>query len=360
MSVAARRLQAVPSRTYHQAAVAFCTGVNYTGTVTWVNQGGRNTWLTPAENDTYKSVYVAKPSKVYMYSDILESHAVLFTTRSIPDLSVSFFDGGFSFSQAVSSYRVEPQWYVHPRVTASPIHLGDGSVLVVPSGSEVFGNCTVDSVVVDKQAVAVYDNFTAALPEAQFRVAFEQMSRAVCSVLYASPDTVPYRYYDMTVRFLADEALLASADRSTHTFTLGGGSTRVTGVASYMSHEMAHFYQHSKGYGVSQIITGTLEGICDAVLVKLGYHTAALHRPADGGSSWYAGYDTTAFFFDYIENHAPVRSPGFLQRLNASFDVRDPAVGLAIWDPAVIQSINAQYKTVDQLWLDYKAWVVLQ
>ena len=73
-------------------------------------------------------------------------------------------------------------------------------------------------------------------------------------------------------------------------------------------------------------------------------------RPAGGGTSWWAGYDTTAFFLDWVEKTAGGGSPGFVAALNQT-------LSSSSWTPAAATSLNTQGKTLDALWTDYKAYL---
>ena len=95
---------------------------------------------------------------------------------------------------------------------------------------------------------------------------------------------------------------------------------------------------------------GVIEGIADYVLIRLGYHTRDGSRPSGGGTNWWDGYDTTAFFLHWIEWEASTRSPDFVRRLNQQ-------MSSASWTPAQITGINARSRTVEALWTEYKAWI---
>lgn len=333
--------------------VVFYTGANYTGTAISAGQGDSVATLVPqGQNDTIRSIKVTVPSKIYAYSDIDYSGSIVFATHSIPDLS-TYYDNGTSFSAAISSYQVQSGAYHVPTAAVAPVTLNDATSVVAWPGSERFGNCTVSSVVTDIQDQAVYDDFTAIMPAGLFQSALQQMARNVCSILYDSPDQVPRVYPTVTLHFMPDDGIAASSGSHIWFYK----QAPLYPVASFVSHEVCHQYQCSKDYGVSSFASGVIEGVADYVLVEMGYHTV---RPSGGGTNWYDGYDTTAFFLHYVEHDASVPSPGFVKRLVRSMDGRDPAVSNFAWNPSVIQTINAQGKTVDQLWSEYKAWVATQ
>lgn len=351
MSRGARRLQrrigfAAPV----DNTVVFYTGANYMGTAIPASQGDSvNTLLPQGQNDTIRSIKVLAPSKVYTYSDVDYSGSIFFTTHSIPNLS-TFYDNGSSFSAATSSYRVESAAYAAPTAAIAPITLNDATTVVAWPGSGRFGDCVINQVNTDIQDQAVYDDFTAIMPAYLFQPALQQMARNVCSIIYDNPDSIPRSYPTMTLHFMPADGIAASAGGHVWLYK----QAPLYPIASFMSHEICHNYQCSKDYGTSPYATGVIEGVADYVLVIMGYHTV---RPSGGGTNWYDGYDTSAFFFDYIENHAAVPSPGFVKRLVRTMDGRDPLVSNFAWAPSIIQTINAQGKTVDQLWADYKAWV---
>lgn len=108
----------------------------------------------------------------------------------------------------------------------------------------------------------------------------------------------------------------------------------ITGV---LYHEMAHIWQWN---GNGQTPGGLIEGIADFVRLKANY--APSHWVQAGqGDRWDQGYDVTAKFLDYCNG---LRN-GFVAELNKKMKT----------------GYSAQYfvdllgKTVDELWIDYRA-----
>ncbi|KAG5238756.1 plant basic secretory family protein [Salix suchowensis] len=110
---------------------------------------------------------------------------------------------------------------------------------------------------------------------------------------------------------------------------------KITGV---LYHEMTHVWQWN---GNGQAPVGLIEGIADFVRLKANYAPSHWVQPGQG-DKWDQGYDVTAKFLDYCNG---LRN-GFVAELNKKMRT----------------GYSAQYfvdllgKTVDQLWVDYKAW----
>lgn len=114
----------------------------------------------------------------------------------------------------------------------------------------------------------------------------------------------------------------------------GNVKTEITGV---LYHEMTHIWQWN---GNGQAPGGLIEGIADFVRLKANYAPGHWVQPGQG-DRWDQGYDVTARFLDYCNG---LRN-GFVAELNKKMRT----------------GYSAQYfvdllgKTVDQLWVDYKA-----
>ena len=231
-----------------------------------------------------------------------------------------------------------------------PIGLTDGSTIPVWTGSDIFDQAQlVGAITTQVTAQATYDAYTSRLPAAKLLPGFRQMAANACALLYTSAAQVPRKHPNLTLVFSSTSGVLAQAWSQTSTIEFGPLSVGAAVTASYSTHEVVHLFQHSPTNGTAQT-SGVIEGIADWVLVQMGYHTAANQRPAGGGTAWDAGYDTTAFFFDWIERVAGGGTPGFVRALNQSLNV-------PTWNQTVITALNVQGKTVDALWVDYKAWL---
>ncbi|KAJ6345785.1 hypothetical protein OIU78_008445 [Salix suchowensis] len=114
----------------------------------------------------------------------------------------------------------------------------------------------------------------------------------------------------------------------------GDVKKEITGV---LYHEMAHIWQWN---GNGQAPGELIEGIADFVRLKANYAPSHWVQPGQG-DKWDQGYDVTARFLDYCNG---LRN-GFVAELNKKMRT----------------GYSAQYfvdllgKTVDQLWVDYKA-----
>ncbi|KAB5541287.1 hypothetical protein DKX38_014261 [Salix brachista] len=114
----------------------------------------------------------------------------------------------------------------------------------------------------------------------------------------------------------------------------GDVKKEITGV---LYHEMAHIWQWN---GNGQAPGGLIEGIADFVRLKANYAPSHWVQPGQG-DKWDQGYDVTAKFLDYCND----LKNGFVAELNKKMRT----------------GYSAQYfvdllgKTVDQLWVDYKA-----
>lgn len=225
----------------------------------------------------------------------------------------------------------------------------EADIIVAADSSNFDGSALVGTINSNSISTATRDDYVIRFPGAQWLAGFRQMARNVCSILYNKQSEVPRTHAVVKLTFTAND-MLAAATASTGGIEFGNQSRGAAVTASYTTHEVVHLYQNGASYGTSQQATGTIEGIADLVLIRLGYHPAQSRRPAGGGTNWYDGYDTTGFFFDWIERYAPTPSPGFVKKLNA-------ALTASTFNPSIITSLNARGKTVDALWTEYKAYV---
>ncbi|KAF9675851.1 hypothetical protein SADUNF_Sadunf09G0076200 [Salix dunnii] len=114
----------------------------------------------------------------------------------------------------------------------------------------------------------------------------------------------------------------------------GDVKTEIIGV---LYHEMTHIWQWN---GNGQAPGGLIEGIADFVRLKANY--APGHRVQPGqGDKCDQGYDVTARFLDYCNG---LRN-GFVAELNKKTRTGYSAQYF----------VDLLWKTVDQLWADYKA-----
>ena len=239
-----------------------------------------------------------------------------------------------------------------PPAGPQPITLTDGSTIPVWPGSEAFNRAQlIGAVTTSITNQPTYDAYTSRLPANRLLDGFRGMAANVCSLLYASQAQVPKTYPTVTLEFTGTAGVLAQTWRTANPprVEFGPSSIGASVTASYSTHEVVHLFQRYPTNVTTQT-SGVTEGIADWCLVQLGYHTVAGQRPSGGGTAWDAGYDTTAFFLDYVEKTAGGGTPGFVRALNASMNT-------TTWSPSVITGMNTQGKTVAQLWSDYKAWL---
>lgn len=234
--------------------------------------------------------------------------------------------------------------------------------------SSLYGNCIIESVNFDIVDMPTYNKFMPLFgpigtpaqktaTENKIKDCLNQIICNVCAVLYRNSDQQPVRYPIQTLHFVVDTANYAQADAASGNLTITslGSDQTPTFMATILAHELTHVYQNPKYTAANTaILLGTLEGIATYVSMQFGYAPA---RPAGGGTSWYAGYETTAHFFDYIARLSPAPELDFIHTIVMSMNGADPSIGNAPWSEGVITLLNARHMTVDQLWAEYTAWV---
>lgn len=85
-------------------------------------------------------------------------------------------------------------------------------------------------------------------------------------------------------------------------------------IEGVLAHEFTHIWQYSRQKDNLNSIAapgGLIEGIADFVRLKAGYGASHWRKKFE---RWDAGYDSTAFFLEYIENS----HPEFVSKLNQS------------------------------------------
>jgi hypothetical protein len=164
---------------------------------------------------------------------------------------------------------------------------------------------------------------------------------AVCEVLYASPDDVPTRpriklvIEDMDgVAYTAgDEVHFSSQYMKDYQDNGGDIAYEITGV---VVHEFTHVYQLNDGPGYF------IEGMADFVRYRAGYVPIENRGP---GGNWDDAYQTTGFFFDYLDRTYPEAG----RELNLAMNPND-GTG---WSNDVFVDLTT--KDVDTLWTEYQA-----
>ena len=240
-------------------------------------------------------------------------------------------------------------WWPDDGTPGGPVPLTDGSSFAPIAGTRrVDGTALIGRVNASILDTTTYNAYISAFPREKWLTGIRTAARNVVALLYGTTYTPPVGHQVVTLEFTGNAGIAA---RSGSKLTFGTGSRGASVTASYTTHEVVHLLQGSAPlYGSNAYVTGLYEGIADWVLIQLGYHTVAGQRPAGGGTSWWAGYDTTAFFLDWVEKTAGGGSPGFVAALNQT-------LSSSSWTPAAATSLNTQGKTLDALWTDYKAYL---
>jgi Peptidase of plants and bacteria len=118
------------------------------------------------------------------------------------------------------------------------------------------------------------------------------------------------------------------------------GGDKVRELMGVLWHEMTHVWQHS---GLNHSMDGGLiEGIADYVRLKSGYIPAHWNS-AKLSDRWNAGYESTAFFLDWVETYT---CTSFVKRVNLYF--RNSA-----WDDTDDVFLRLTGSKLEQLWSTY-------
>lgn len=104
-------------------------------------------------------------------------------------------------------------------------------------------------------------------------------------------------------------------------------------ILGVLIHEVVHCYQYN---AKDTCPGGFIEGIADFVRLNAGY--APPHWKVSAGDRWDAGYDTTAYFLDWIEKRC---GKGTVRKLNAY--MKDTT-----YDAQIFVTITGD--SVDTLW----------
>ncbi|PID30291.1 hypothetical protein CR983_02895 [Candidatus Saccharibacteria bacterium] len=333
--------------------------IDYTGAKRPARIDERITVLDAPFDRGISSLKVVNPCKIYAYTGQNFSDAVIILTASEKNIGHRYYYDNQIWNDAIRSYEVRPTGWKWPKVNNQvSYNLSNGESVPVLAGSEHFSNCNVHDVAVDVRDQSTYNTFKGIISDNRRSVIFEQLSRDVCSVLFHNPDDVPYRIHDIHLQFENTPGTITVVRGEYPRLILRPGA--MSAVASYLTAGLVRLYQHYLyAYQATNITNGVSSGFIDYVRIEMGIYDSS-DRPDGGGSPWYAGNKTTAFFFDYIQNHAPTPSPNFIKDLHATFDVRNPDIGGKAWDKRAIQACNERGIDVDNLWREYKLWAYKQ
>lgn len=166
---------------------------------------------------------------------------------------------------------------------------------------------------------------------------------AVCSWLYTLQD-VPTNVQNVLLVLRPMPGVAYTIGSRTHKeihFSLNhinNSAIRATDeIRGVLTHEMVHCYQYdAKGTCPG----GLIEGVADWVRLHAGL--GAPHWKEGRGEKWDAGYESTAYFLEWIEQQA---GKGTVRNLNAALKDRR-------YDEAVFQDLTGS--SVHELWRLYK------
>ena len=172
-----------------------------------------------------------------------------------------------------------------------------------------------------------------------------EITTGVCALLYRDPDEVPGK--DQISLTINDFDGIAGTGNAGATASIefsstyladyeDGGGDVLEEIWGVLFHEVTHVYQHSQDYGTNW---AAIEGVADAVRYYAGHVDPDNQVP---GGSWTTGYQTTAFFFVWLEE----RYVWFIWSFNQSFT--EPG-----WSWDAIETITGQ--PVGDLWTEYQA-----
>lgn len=193
----------------------------------------------------------------------------------------------------------------------------------------------------------------------------EELSQAiaaeVAAELYLESADVPV-FNTIAIKIVDDPQTVASNSSSRPTMTIRVGSRYIAAVAAWgdttardelvgmLTHEIVHGYQatpfplNATGF---QEYLGAIEGVADAVRIRLGRHQLQHPNPAVA-DRWRAGYTTTGFFLHYLsERYDHQIVPKFNQEAND--------IG-ATWNfETAMQSIMG--RGIEDLWAEYADYI---
>ncbi|KAJ3169355.1 hypothetical protein HK101_011490 [Irineochytrium annulatum] len=194
--------------------------------------------------------------------------------------------------------------------------------------------------------------FEKIFPRSTARAVLATIVIDVLSFLYPNPRTCPRgRVRSLTI-YARDMDGVAyctgDANKEIHLSTqhlLNQGSKPDAALAEclgVLTHEAVHAFQFDAGQTAPG---GLIEGVADRVRLACGRGPAHWRRAARG-KKWDAGYDTTAFFLQWVERE----NPAFTVELNARCGVEGWE-----WDEEVVRELNKKGLGIRELWAEYRA-----
>jgi hypothetical protein len=364
--------------------VCFYEHTNYGGASFCSGEG--NFEVPSGWNDRASSAKVQAGYRVDMYANSAQTGTLVtltadepnFVARSFNDVMTSFrvskaatndsCSGVFEWNAttqyaALARATLQGQLYESNRATKNEIPIGTsgawrlvaactGGVPVGPmSNSSLFNpRCypaTVNVVVSDAAGLTPLSN---RLPVANMPAVVKQIAANLCSILYKSASEVPVNYTTINLTFSNFDGVAYTSGNSV-TFSTqhiqnvaNAGQDVLREALGVLYHEITHIYQNNDSDASPRAaeLGGTIEGVADFTRYVAGYKTYANRSK---GGSWSGGYDTTAFFLEYL-NRTYV---DFVYRFNQQMSSTDGRT----WTPAVFQTLTG--KSVDTLWAEYQA-----
>lgn len=205
------------------------------------------------------------------------------------------------------------------KATTTTTSSGSTLVAALPNSAQYNPVCT-PTVVIDLQDPNGFTAFTSRASLNDLKIAVQQLARNDCSVLYKStsePQNHPTTF-TLVIKAMSGVAYTAGNTTTLSSTYIQGQSDAVKETLGVLAHEIAHVYQyndsdtaHVDGFG------GIIEGMADYVRYRDGYKTLAANRHR--GGTWKDGYDTTAFFIDWLNR----TYPDFAYTLNQSLSSKD-------------------------------------
>ncbi len=169
-----------------------------------------------------------------------------------------------------------------------------------------------------------------------------ELTHSICSILFRKTPEVPV-ISKITIVIVPLIGISADILVSTATVRLNSSYLQ-TFASSHTASETTYeidgllVYTMSLFYQDLAAPAGVVQGVADFVRYRAGYWTESARSP---GGNWDDGFQTTAFFFDYVDK----QSPSFVYRLNQ-------AIGTGY---SVDLFVTLTGKDVITLWNEYQA-----
>ncbi|KAI0778755.1 plant basic secretory protein [Trametes elegans] len=177
-------------------------------------------------------------------------------------------------------------------------------------------------------------------------VALREAVINVCSWLY-TPETVPANVKCILLVLRPMPGVAHTSGSSTHKeihFSLdhivNSESRARDEIIGVLTHEMVHCYQYN---GLGKCPGGLIEGVAD--WVRLNEGLGPPHWKREAGDKWDAGYQTTAYFLQWIEGRY---GDGSIRELNEGLKDKE-------YDDHVFKDVTG--RKISKLWTLYKDYL---